>query len=192
MGIRLAVVISQLSDDSGGTSKMSMGFGGGAFFSLGLSPKLAVQPELWYLPKGGKLTNTTSYYDTYDILIDEVLDYKLNLTYVEVPLLVKYYFDADRKQAFFAGPAFGFLMGAKAKGTYSIYEDGSLTSSVPIDVDMKADFKSSALSLVLGSTRSFGKLQVEARYSLGFSNIWKGTDGTMKDSLIIGSLGYSF
>jgi len=191
MGVRMALVLSQLTGPNNTGSKMSMGFGGGVFYTLGLSPKLGIQPEIWYLPKGGKNNYTIS-----ELIggswYDSVYDIKINATYVEIPLLVKYYFGSERKQGFLIGPAFGFLMGAKAKGSITDLVDGVQISSTPIDQDMKKEYKSSDLSLIIGATRNFGKLQVEVRYGLGLSNI-SATDGdSVKNNVMMGTLGYSF
>lgn len=124
----------------------------GALANIPVSSMFSVQPELVFSMEGAK---------------DEAEgeDYKLNLNYLNVPVLLQY-----NASGFIAetGPQVGFLMGAEAK-----IDD--------LDVDVKDQFETINLSWAIGlgykMPSGFG---VNARYNLGLSNLAKEAEGDDK------------
>ncbi len=110
----------------------------------------AIQPEVYYSSEGAKSKSNSAD--------------KMELGYINVPVLVQYMFGNGFRVE--AGPQVGFLMNAKAK------QGGTST-------DIKNDLKSAVFSIPvgLGYLTSSG-LGFDARYNFGISNIYK--DNTSK------------
>jgi hypothetical protein len=88
------------------------------------------------------------------------------LDYLSVPVLAR--FQIAEGFYGFAGPQFGLLLGAKAKG------DGE-------SVDLKEGYKSSNISALFGAEYKFSdKFSLGASYNAGLSNIAKETSGDSK------------
>ncbi len=119
------------------------GFHLGVLAHIHMDDKLALQPEISYSQHGGKDKNNSNI--------------KLNLNYVNIPILLQYMFaDGFRIQT---GPQFGILTGAKL-------EVGNVES------DVKTSFKSLDVAIPLGisylSNSGFG---ADARWLFGLSDI---------------------
>lgn len=154
-GIKGGVNFASLkeSGEDADDSEMKIGFHAGVFVNVPLGSTFAFQPELLYSTEGGK---------------EEILnkDYKLNLTYLNLPLLLQY-----NASGFFAetGPQVGFLIGAKSKVED---EDG---------MDIKDSFETINLSWAVGlGLKTATGLGFGARYNLGLSNIAEGATGNNK------------
>ncbi|MEO6948063.1 MAG: porin family protein [Ginsengibacter sp.] len=140
-----------------------IGFYGGAFAEVGVSENFAVQPEVIYALLGAKanVMNQTS---------------KLDLSYVNIPVLAKY---KSSGFSVFAGPQIGILVSAK---------DTDGTSS-------KEDYKSTDFSGIIGAGYTImNGLGFDARYQLGFNNIVKDTggQGTVKSNAFYFGVHYKF
>ena len=127
-----------------------IGFNAGLLAHIhGSNAQWAVQPEVYYSSEGRKSKSNS--------------DAKLNLGYLNVPVLIQYMFgDGFRIEA---GPQIGFLLNAK----YS--ETG--TSS-----DVKDNYKKTNFSIPagVGYLTSFG-LGFDARYNFGISDINNASTG---------------
>ena len=137
-------------------SKSKIGIHVGGYVTLMFTEKLGLQPELLYSTQGCKL--------------EFAEDYKYNLSYLNLPVLVRY--NITEMISAHAGPQFGFLTSAK----YEV--DGA-------SVDSKEDFKGIDFSLVFGAGVELPLgLNAGMRYCLGLSNISEDEDesGTIKNS----------
>jgi hypothetical protein len=145
LGIKGGLNIYNLETDPDNNYDSKIGFNAGLLGHVHLSENWALQPEITYSSQGAKTTVAGT-------------DYKLNLGYINVPVLVQYMFDNGFRIE--AGPQVGFLINAKAKA-------GS------VETDAKDNFKTvdfgigAGLSYVHPPT-GFG---IDARYNLGLSNI---------------------
>ena len=94
-GLNLANLTGDVTD-----SKMNTDFHGGGFVEVPVGKIFAVQPEILYSGQGAKSS-------------EDGTDFKLNLGYLNVPVLFKY----NNPSGFFAvtGPQIGFLLNAQAK-----------------------------------------------------------------------------
>ena len=143
-----------------------IGFYAGALAEIGVAKNFAVQPELFFALMGAQLK-------------DSGINAKLNLGYINLPILLKY-----KSEGFsaFAGPQIGYLVTAKVK-------DGGKKA------DAKDQFKSTDFSGVVGAgytlSNGFG---FDARYQVGLSNISKdtGIDGNGKNSAFMVGVHYFF
>lgn len=149
-GLKAGMTAANMKFSGSGISiKMTtkIGFYAGAIAEIGVNDNFAVQLELDYSLMGAKSKGD-----------DEFGDGTLDLSYISLPVLVKY-----KNQGFsaFLGPQIGVLMGAKSKG------DGE-------SEDVKDQFKSTDFSGVIGVGYTLESgLGFDARYQMGFSDIAK-------------------
>ncbi len=147
------------NDDNNGFDQKA-GFHLGIISHIHLGGQFALQPELVFSTQGAqyKANNVTT---------------KLNLNYVNIPVLGQYMFDNGFRLQ--AGPQFGFLVGAKS-------ETGSSSA------DVKSDFKGFDLSFGIGASyvhppSGFG---VDARYNFGLTPINKSGSDSFNRGLQVG------
>ncbi|CAN5402575.1 porin family protein [soil metagenome] len=128
-----------------------IGFYAGLLAEIGISDMFALQPEAMYALMGAKSG-----------------DDKLNLSYVNIPVLLKY---KNQGLSLVAGPQLGLLVSAKE-------DDGSNTT------DIKDQFKSTDFGLVLGAGyTTLSGFGFDARYQLGLSNIAEDIDPNINASV---------
>lgn len=155
-GIKAGANFANLKATSGDDDEsmdMKIGFHVGGFVNVPIGETFAFQPELVFSQEGAKQ----------DVGLDD--DLKLNLTYLNVPVLLQY-----NASGFFAetGPQIGFLMGAKAK----VGDE---------DEDVKDSFESINFSWAVGlGFKTASGLGFGARYNLGISNLAKDGDDDNK------------
>lgn len=148
-------------------AKMKFGFVGGAEFIYQLSDQFALSGGALYTMQGAKQDYT---------------DIKVNLDYLNIPLLANYYVAPGL--AIKAGLQPGFLMSAKAKAD-------------DVEVDMKDGLKSFELAIPIGVSYEFDDFVIDARYNFGVTNInkddassgWEST-GKAHNSVIMLTVGY--
>jgi hypothetical protein len=156
-----------VSPKDGETSfSMKLNFHGGVLVSLPIAENLELQPEVLYSGQGVK--------DKFSDGTRGTVQEKLNLGYINVPVLVKY----QHASGFFAeiGPQVGFLLSAKLKDV-----DGGQSSS--------SDFKSNLKSVDFAGCLGIGYLSslnlgIDARYNLSFVNIAKTSGEKIKNGVI--------
>ncbi|MGH8016092.1 MAG: porin family protein, partial [Candidatus Zixiibacteriota bacterium] len=100
---------STVETDTDGRS----GFHGGAFLTINLNGPVSIQPEIIYSVKGVKEIFEYTYNSQ-----DYKTSLSLVLTYVEIPVLIKYNFPTSGKikPRLYAGPALAFNVDGKFKG----------------------------------------------------------------------------
>ena len=195
-GLNLANLTGDVEDAS-----MKPGFHVGGFVEIKFSDKLALQPELLYSLQGAK----TEYNYSFSDMMSESYESKVNLSYINIPVMVKFY--PVEKLFLEAGPQVGFLVSAKSKDEYSITMGGTTTSGSE-DVDVKDSFKSIDFGFNIGAGYEFTEnLFANVRYNIGLSNIAEETeidvedidfenlsanDFSVKNSVLSVSIGYKF
>ncbi len=158
IGIKGGLNIFNIHNNNDANFDSKAGFHLGLLGHIHLSKEWAFQPELLYSAQGAKF-NTLS---------------KLNLDYINLPLLIQYMFDNGFRIQ--AGPQIGLLINAKSK-------------TGDTSIDTKSNFKKVDFGLGAGigyvnPTSGFG---VDARYIFGLSNINEG--GTIKSTNVGFQLG---
>lgn len=161
-GVKAALNIASLTGDVNDASSLVC-FQIGGFAEIKLSEKFAIQPELLFSTQGNKFDTGES----------------LNLSYVNIPVMAKYYVAPKFSLEF--GPQIGFLTSAKAK-----YEGES--------ENFKDFFKSVDFGLNFGAGYDFtNKISAGVRYNLGLSNIAEDSgDESVHNSVFSVSVGYKF
>lgn len=171
------------------------GFSGGAFVTYAFNNVIAIQPEILYVFKGAKFTNTTIAYGTVE---GEVV-----FDYLEIPILIKAMLPTSSKfkPNVFIGPSLGILTNAKIKIE-------SPPGYVPRSI--KEETSSTDFGLSFGAGIEFelpqGAITLDGRYNLGLSStfeqyirygpssqsIFFTGDDKMKNAVISIMLGFSF
>lgn len=162
-GLNLANFKGDIED---GSSLLGLHIGG--FVEIKISDKFVIQPEVLYSGQGSDSDEGS-----------------FNLTYINVPLMAKYYV-AD-KFNLEAGPQIGFLTSAKIK------MDGN-------SIDSKRLFNSTDFGINFGAGYDFTqKLSAGIRYNLGVSGIFSDefkdaldNDVKVQNSVFSLSLAYKF
>ena len=147
IGLKGGLNIYNVHNDNDTKYDPRVGFNFGLLGHIHLNTHFAIQPEIVFSAQGAKYTVENG-------------TIKLNLDYINVPVLLQYMFDNGLRLQ--AGPQVGFLISAKSKFNSS-------TADVK-DVFKPIDFSASiGISYVFPPT-GFG---LDARYNLGLSNINK-------------------
>jgi opacity protein-like surface antigen len=178
-GVKGGINLSTLTGDIEEASS-KVGFQVGAFAEIKLTEKFSIQPELLYSAQGVK----TEFND-----MDGSEENKINLGYLNIPVMAKYY--VAEKFSLEAGPQVGFLL--SAKNDFSSF-DGE--DSFSKNIDIKDNFKSIDFGVNFGAGYDFTEnLSAGLRYNLGLSNILENEAGDnfkQKNSVFSLSVGYKF
>lgn len=120
---------------------------------------------------------------------DESSDTRIHLNYVEVPVVVRLFFNRDGaiRPNIFAGPSFGFLTGVKGRVGDSDYEDVSNYEDTYNDFDFGLGF-GLGLSFRVAEEMYF---IIDTRYTYGLSDIAK-SGADVNNQAIAVSAGLSF
>ena len=156
LGVKAGVNFSSINYDNVASSSIT-GFQAGVFAGIKFSDKLGIQADLLYSKQGAELT------------LEEI-----DLSYVNVPIILKYYvFQGLNIQL---GPQFGFVISDNIKEILA----------------GQVDAKSADVSGVvgLGYDLPLG-LRVDARYNFGFSNVIEGIEGDSSNKVFSIAVGYS-
>jgi hypothetical protein len=145
LGIKGGLNLYNINNEDGPKYDTKAGFHAGLLAHIHFDRSIAVQPELIYSSQGAKYTIGGT-------------EFKLNLDYINVPVLLQFMFDNGFRLE--AGPQAGFLVKASSQ-------------SNNIKVDVKDNFKPIDFAVVLGigyikPNTGFG---FDLRYNTGLSNI---------------------
>lgn len=190
-GITMANLYGEDVEDYGSYEDIEtkMGFCFGAFFTYNFTEMFAIQPEVLFTMKGAKSDGTIPFFGW-------KYSYKVNLNYIEVPILFKICFPTQStiKPNIFVGP-------------YAAIKQSFKYKTVVDDISTEGDIehmKSTDFGVVFGAGIDFalnflgrGKLTIDGRYSLGLTTIsdeeyTAGTKVDVKNKVIAFLLGYSF
>ena len=184
-GVKAGLNMASLSggDAYYGSYGRKAGFHVGGLAEIKINDKFSVQPELLYSLKGADFNFGFGGFGL------GLPSNKLNLTYIDLPVMVKFY-PIERLSAEL-GPNVAFLMSAK----------GSKYNSVTDTTDPNGDVKDSYNTVDYGMNIGAGYelkqgIMFQLRYNIGLSDVSKGpTTGTNysdKNSVIQVSVGYKF
>jgi len=153
--------------DPGGTSlykkwNFGSGYSVGGFITFGINERFSFQPELLYTEN----KNTVEFSNS-----------DVSLTYIEIPMLVKFNFqlEGEIQPQLYVGPYFALKNKARivVDSTSRAYIYGDNVSG-QIDVDIK-NVKRSDFGIIFGTAFDFvsklGTVSFEARYAIGLVSI---------------------
>jgi opacity protein-like surface antigen len=181
-GVKGGLNLSTIGGDTDGYDFQSKaGFNLGGFIALKLSDKITVQPEVLYSMQGTAAKNVVANVGG----TNYTADVNFNLSYINVPLMLKYY--AAEKFNLEFGPQIGFLTAAK-----TVTKMGGIESKV----DAKQFFEKVDFGLNLGAGYDFtDHVSAGVRYNFGVSNIGKnqaGDNSKIENKVFSLSIGYKF
>ena len=166
----------EMEQDMGTELKSKWGLCAGGFIQLNISKVIAIQPEFLYTMKGARMEGE---------LLGETWKVAYNLSYLEVPVLVKFMIPTPGgvKPSLFVGPAAAIKLSSKMKMEYAGDSD---------EEDLSDDVEDMEFGLIIGGGLEFGKIQFDVRYNLGLTtlSVYEGED--IKNGVISLKVGYSF
>jgi hypothetical protein len=185
-GIKAGVNVAGVTgDDVDDSYESRTAFVGGVFLTYALTPALAVQPEILYSMKGYKWDDDMGCCGTG------------KLTYLEIPVLLKYMIPMDGvvQPNLFAGVAPAFLLSAEVEQDHEETMFQMLGASETVDI--KDDTKSVDFGLVFGGGVDLalgeGLLMFDVRYTMGLTSIDDTDDDwDVKNKAITLMVGYGF
>lgn len=159
-GIKGGLNVAKLDYNNNTDADWRTGFHLGGLAHIHLTPSFSLQPEVYYSSQGTKRPNQFGSGTM-----------NLNLSYVNVPVLLQYNFaNGFRLQG---GPQVGFLVGVSDK-----------VNDVELNRLNTSSFKSVDVSLPLGlSYLGFSGLGVDVRYNVGLTNVLQATPPTAKNGV---------
>ncbi len=164
-GLKGGVNLSSLTNISNSDSKLGYHLGGLAHIHL--NPQWALQPELVYSNQGVEYTSGG-------------FVHKLNLDYVNIPVLFQYMAGSGFRLQ--TGPQIGFLTNVEDK------INGNETNTFSTSDFKNTDFAWSFGLSYVGATG----LGFDARYNLGLSNINNFGNNDLKNNVLQAGLFYQF
>lgn len=175
--------INENADYSDGNNESILGINLGANIITPINPNITLETGLGYTSKGSK----SSYSDDYDGEEFYSQEDRLNLSYLEMPILARYQFNNTGFSAY-GGIQPALLLGAKQKT--------EATGAPSQDMDVNDNFKSFDTSAIFGVGYEFKNgIMINAGYDLGLLNIAEKTEfgnTTVKNRAFKFSLGYRF
>jgi opacity protein-like surface antigen len=166
-GLKAGVNFASINGDETDDLDSKTSFHLGAVAEIELSEKLYFGPEILYSSQGAKLK--------YDGFED-----KINLNYVQVPLMIRYYITEGFNIE--AGPQISFLIDSE-------YEDDEFNETI----DLKDDTKDFDYGLNLGlGYKLNNSMFLQGRYNLGLANILEDDTFENNNTVIQLSFGYMF
>jgi hypothetical protein len=173
-GVKAGPQLTNLVGDDFEDSDSKFGFMAGAYANIRFAEQFAFQPEVLYSLQGTKGETMGT-------------DVTTNLSYINVPLMMKWY--AYDGLNFEFGPQVGFNVGSK------VNVDGSGTELVDGDYDFDEVYGNDVETVDFGLNIGAGYempmgLNFGVRYGLGLTDIVKDADA--KNSVISLGIGYSF
>jgi hypothetical protein len=144
-GVKGGLNVYNISNDNNSKFDSKTGIHLGLLGHIHLDRSIAVQPELVYSSQGAKYTSGGT-------------NYKLNLGYINIPVMLQYMFSNGFRLE--AGPQLGFLISAKSENN---------NNSIEVKNNYKTvDF---AAGLGVGYIKPSSGLGAGLRYNVGLSNI---------------------
>ncbi|MCK4321302.1 PorT family protein [candidate division WOR-3 bacterium] len=170
-GVKGGINYNKFFGENSEGSEWKLGFAAGAVAAFDVTDMLIIQPEVLYSMKGSGI---------------EGVDASWDLTYIEIPVLLKYSIPMDGMIApnLFIGPSLGILISSEV-------------TLADVTVDAKDETKSIDFGVVFGAGVDFdlgtGKVTIDGRYTYGFTSIDDtGLDADIKNGGLSVFVGYLF
>lgn len=155
----------------------------GLMLEYKFSPKFAIAPEVVFAAQGGKATGDI-YDDDFDGLIKAKGTFHTN--YINVPLMLKFYATPNFSIDF--GPQAGFNVYSKMTASGKLANVEAKES-----IDLKDNTKTVDFGVALGGTYNLTENAfVQARYTLGLTNVFDIPDSHEKNGNVQIAFGMKF
>jgi len=161
------------------------GFVAGLSYKADLLFGLSIQPEVLYIQKGAVYEIPSTPIPSTGMKFSGKMEVKLD--YIEIPVLVKFSLPIPLLSPYVEGGlSYGILVSAKTK------EEGTLegvpgvgTQSGSTEADIKDQLTKGDLSLQLGVGLSILIVEVDVRYVLGFTKLYKDSEAKIYNQNIM-------
>ena len=164
-GVKAGMNVSSLTGNIE-NAEAKIGAHVGGLVEIKITNKFAIQPELLLSLQGAKNDYTEKFGNS-----RYTNEEKLNLTYINIPVMAKFY--VIPALSLEAGPQLGFLVNAERKYTFTEV-DGNDVSTISRKNDIKGNLRTLDAGFNLGASYYFtNNLFVQARYTIGLSSIDK-------------------
>jgi len=151
-GVNQAVLSGRVGEDA--TYKTY--FHAGIFYEAKVLGPISIQPELLYSLQGSQLKGTLT-------------DYKTQLNYIQVPILVKATFGPLYVEA---GPQFGYLVSANEQGTVQVRNTSGNVAFRDVNQSSTDNYKRNEFALCAGVGVKLGSIvRVGGRFVAGLNDI---------------------
>ena len=190
IGIMAGVTYATVSQDpasSDVTFGYKVGLVAGGFLGYQVTDAFSIEPQVLYSQKGSKVRGTGT---------NASLEGGVRISYVEVPVLGKFWFPISGSQArpfVFIGPVVGFKVACTADGAIL-----AVTGSTDCDkTGSELKLKSTDFGATAGAGIQFKAgdqdVRIDARYTLGLSNINDAGDNrSIKNRAFAATVGLGF
>ena len=153
-GVNQAVLSGRVGEDA--TYKTY--FHAGIFYELKLIGPLSIQPEALYSLQGSQLKGNTT-----------ITDYKTQLNYIQVPILLKATLGPVYVEA---GPQFGYLVSANEEGTVQVRNTSGNVAFRDVSQSATDNYKRNEFALCAGVGLKLGSIvRVGGRFVAGLNDI---------------------
>jgi opacity protein-like surface antigen len=178
-GINLGTLGGDDATQPGIEKKNRLGLVGGISYKIGLIAGLSLQPEVMYIQKGVVGEGNMSYLgQTYSVKTT------LKGDYLDIPLLLKFNLPIPMFSPYIeGGVSYGILLSAKQK---------TETGGQSEETDIKDQVKKNDLSLIVGVGVELFILDINARYVIGQTKLYKEGDAKVFNRGIILTAGLRF
>lgn len=185
-GLKAGLNVSSLSGTSAAMSS-AYGVHAGGLVEFKILDKFAIQPEVLFSTQGAKSEETTNFGTGIENQTSNI-----HLAYINIPLMAKYFV----VQGLFVelGPQCSFLIDAKNKKE-TITTIGTSVATISETENIKKTLKDFDISANVGVGYDIlNKVIVQARYSIGLSNIndTYSANSNIKNGVLQVSVGYKF
>lgn len=153
-GIVAGVDFADLTGSDISNTSSKTGFIGGLYLAIPVGSRVDIEPEALYASKGAQDSDDSSL--------------KLNNNYIEIPVLIRYHFNADGGPYLLAGPAVGFSISCKVTDGSSDL-DCSDTGGLGLETN-------TTFGGVLGIGFQKKRFGLEGRYDFDFGGAFKDVD----------------
>jgi hypothetical protein len=158
LGIKGGVNQAVLSGRVGEDATYKTYFHAGIFYEAKLLGPLSIQPELLYSLQGSQLKGNST-----------ITDYKTQLNYIQVPILVKLTFGPVYVEA---GPQFGYLVSANEDGKVQVRNTSGNVAFRDVNQSATDNYKRGDFALCAGVGLKLGSVvRVGGRFVAGLNDI---------------------
>jgi hypothetical protein len=158
LGIKGGVNQAVLSGRVGEDATYKTYFHAGIFYEAKVLGPISIQPELLYSMQGSQLKGNST-----------ITDYKTQLNYIQVPILVKATIGPVYVEA---GPQFGYLVSANEDGTVQVRNTSGNVAFRDVNQSATDNYKRNEFALCAGVGLKLGSIvRVGGRFVAGLNDI---------------------
>lgn len=184
-------VVTPSTDQYSNSTSYKPGFQFGLTINLPVFAKFSIEPGIQIITKGGKYfeKGRIDQEDPFSYHFDYELNYKYNLTYIDVPLLLNYGFEIRKSNIYIiAGGYYGYAISGKLitnTRDYNITWKSNNSSVAYSSINASRGLHRIDVGVSYGVAFQYKQFKARALYSNGLTNVFHSSrNNGMKISLI--------